>query len=49
MLRDRRISDLCVSETQESTHMSEVRGRNESVRSINNNLKQTNSRGEVVA
>ena len=45
-LCDRRNSDLCDSETQENTHMSDVGGRNESITLVNNNLKQNNRRGK---
>jgi len=47
-LRDRRNSNLCDSETQD-THGSEVGGRKEGIRLINYNLEQNNKRGEVVA
>ena len=43
-LRDSRNSNLCDRETQENTYMSEVGGRKESVRLINDNLKQSNRR-----
>ena len=46
MLYDRRNSSLCGSETQENTHMSDVGGRNESIKLINDNLKQNNRRGK---
>jgi len=45
-LCDRRNSSLCGSETQENTHMSDVGGRNERIRLVNNNLKQNNRRGK---
>jgi hypothetical protein len=43
-LCDRRNSNLCDSDTQENTHMSEVGGWNESIMLINDNLKQNNRR-----
>ena len=45
-LCDRRNSSLCGSEKQENTHMSDVGGRNESIRLINDNLKQNYRRGK---
>ena len=45
-LRDSRNSNLCDRETQENAHMSEVGGRKDSVRLINDNLKQSNGRGK---
>jgi len=42
-------SNLSDSKTQGSTHMSKVGGRKESIRLINDNLKQNNRRGEVKA
>jgi len=49
MLRDGRNSNLCDSERQGSTHVNKVGGRKESIRLINDNLKQNNRRGEVKA
>jgi hypothetical protein len=48
-LYDESNSDLCDSETEENTYMSEVGGRNESFGLINDNLKQSNRRGKAVA
>ena len=45
-LCDRRNPSLCGNETQENTDMSEVGGRYESIRLINDNLKQNNRRGK---
>jgi len=39
MLRDQRNSNLCDSETQENTYLSEVGGRKEIIRLINDNLE----------
>ena len=39
----------CGSETQKNTHVSKVGGRKESIRLINDNLKQNNKRGEIIA
>ena len=41
-------SNLCDSETQENTHMSEVGGTKESITLINDNIKQNSRRGEVI-
>jgi hypothetical protein len=49
MLRDRRNSNLCDSETQENTYLSEVRGKKERIRLTNDNLEQNNKGVEVVA
>ena len=46
MLHDRR---MCDSKAQENTHMSEVGGRKESVKLINDNLKKNSRKGEVIA
>ena len=48
-LRDGKNSNLCDSETQGSPHMSKVGETKESIRLINDNLKQNNRRGEVEA
>jgi len=48
-LCDRRNSNLCDSETQENTYLSEVRGRKERIRLINDNLEQNSKRVVVVA
>jgi len=47
-LRDSRNSNLCDRETQENAHMSEVGGggRKDSVRLINDNLKQSKGGGK---
>jgi len=39
----------CGGETQKNTHVSKVVGRKESIRLINDNLKQNNRRGEIIA
>ena len=49
MLRDRRNSNLCDGETQENTYLSNVGGRKEIIRLINDNLEQNNKRMVVVA
>ena len=46
-LCDQRNSSLCGSDIQENTHVSDVGGRTESIRLINNNLKQSNRRGKA--
>jgi hypothetical protein len=45
-LCDRRNPSLCGSKTQENTDMNDVGGRNESIRLINDTLKQNSSRGK---
>ena len=40
---------MCDNETQENTHLSEVGGRKESIRLINDNLKKKGIEGTVVA
>ena len=48
MLSDRRNSNLCDSEIQENIYVSELGGREESIRLINDNLEHNNRSWEVI-